>query len=161
MNKLFLLSILLSSNAYSANTCTTAKSDTNHFVVNDVNKSVPNYLKGATITVRLANGKETSVPAERFKVVPRKQQFVVNEVDTNTVTTCTNDAPKSNRVSALAGYGTRSGLESSSTATSVDVGNVVGFVGGIQYQRMLSDRLSVGAQMQNNNTNSLLLGLDF
>ena len=55
----------------------------------EVNKNLPKYLQGATITVRLANGKETTVPAERFAVVPRVQQFVVGQaVNTSKTLTC-------------------------------------------------------------------------
>jgi hypothetical protein len=129
----------------------------------DIPASIPAHLKGATITVRLANGKESSVPAEKFKVVPRKQQFLVKKL-TNTITnTCSMPrAPKRNRVAVLGGYGSRGGLDVNYSNSTVS--SRIGTVGGVQYQYLLpalSDRLSVGGQAQTNDTYSLLVGIDF
>jgi hypothetical protein len=44
-----------------------------------VDTDMPKHLKGATITVTQVDGKTSTVPAEKFKVVPRKQQFVVGQ----------------------------------------------------------------------------------
>jgi hypothetical protein len=128
-----------------------------------ITTDVPAHLKGATITIRLANGKESSVPAELFKVVPRKRQEVVLEKTQNVNTVCTNTeiATNKNRVSALGGYGSRNKLATSTTSTTVEVENSRGLVGGLQYQRLITDELSIGAQAQTNKTGLLLIGLDF
>jgi len=127
----------------------------------EINTDVPSHLKGATIIVRQADGKESSVPAEKFKVVPRKQQFLTTRTERSKVLSCTTNTPRANRVSLLGGHGSQSGLKSTSNGTTTEVESNVGLVGGAQYQRMLTDRLSVGVQGQTNKTGSVLIGVDF
>jgi hypothetical protein len=127
----------------------------------EIKTDVPNHLKGATITIRLADGRESTVPAEKFKVVPRKQQFIVTKVETSKVVSCTTNDPKKNRASLVAGYGAKNGLTTSTSGSTVTVETKSGAVGGAQYQRMLNEDISVGVQAQTNGTGSLLLGLDF
>lgn len=127
----------------------------------EINTDVPSHLKGAVIIVRRADGKETVVPAEKFKVVPRKQQFIVTKVETNNIKLCISNELLKNRASLLAGYGSKNGLSTSTEGNNTVVETSTGVVGGVQYQRMLNDRLSIGAQGQTNKTGSLLLGLDF
>lgn len=129
----------------------------------EIKTDVPNHLKGATIIIRTADGKESSVPAEKFKVVARKQQFIITKVKQLDKTVCTQDAEanKKNRVSLMGGNGPKDGLDRSSTSSTVSVESRVGAVGGAQYQRLLNDRFSVGAQIQTNKSVLLELGLDF
>jgi len=135
----------------------------------EINTDVPKYLRGATITVHLADGRETTVPAEKFKVVPRKQQYLTTRTERSKVTNCTVTETelvlRRNRVTALGGRGTQHGVETTTTTpTEVDISSKTGFVGGLQYQRVLPvlhDRLSVGVQGQTNRTGSILLGIDF
>lgn len=124
-----------------------------------ITSDVPSHLKGATITVKRVDGKESTVPAEKFKVVPRKQQFVVSKVEVNKVKTCSGNKP--NRVSLLGGYGARNGLTSSTSGTTTTIESSSGLVGGAQYQRMVGGPWSLGVQGQTNETGSFLLGLDF
>ena len=131
----------------------------------DVNTDVPKFLEGATIIVRLKNGTESSVPAEKFKVVPRKQQFLVSKIKQVDKTSCVakHDLNR-NRLSLAAGNGTKEGLDRSTDGTTVTVESKTGAVGGAQYQRLLpalDDRLSIGAQVQTNKTLLLNIGLDF
>lgn len=127
-----------------------------------ISTDVPNYLKGATITVRLADGRETTVPAERFKVVPRKQQYLTTKTERSTVVSCVSNEPRKNRVALLGGYGARPGLgDIKQNGPALEVESNVGAVGGAQYQRMLDDRFSLGVQGQTNKTGSLMLGIDF
>ena len=74
----------------------------------EIKTDVPSHLKGATIIVRLADGKETAVPAEKFKVVPRKQQYLVTKTKQLDKMVC---GPEKNRISLLAGKGQKSGLD--------------------------------------------------
>ena len=125
---------------------------------------VPSHLKGAMIIVKLANGKQSEVPAELFKVVPRKQQRLITRVENTQVISCNTKTPathKKNRVSLVAGYGSGNGARKRITEDSIRLENKVGAVGGVQYQRSLTQRVSVGAQVQSNQTGSLLIGLDF
>ena len=124
-----------------------------------INTDVPNHLKGATIIVRTADGRESSVPAEKFKVVPRKQQFLVTKTERSKTLSCSTN--KKNRVSLLGGHGAQGGLSSSQSGNLVEVESETGAVVGAQYQRMLNDTFSVGVQGQTNKTGSILLGVDF
>jgi hypothetical protein len=54
----------------------------------NISTDVPNFLKGATIIVRLANGKESVLSADKFKVVPRKQQFIVTKTKISNTKLC-------------------------------------------------------------------------
>lgn len=131
-----------------------------------INTDVPNFLKGAMITVTLADGKTSTVSAEKFKVVPRKQQFITTRTEKTKVISCTTPSNYKNRVSVLGGHGAKGGLDTNSSnyPNEVDVSSKTGFVAGLQYQRALpfiSDRLNIGVQGQTNKTFSGMLGLDF
>jgi len=155
-----LLLLLLATNSY-ANNCSSNTTVDEAISYYNIDANTPNHLKGATITVTLANGKSSTVPAERFKVVPRFQQYIIKTAQNTTTETCTINDPNKNRVSALGGYGSRNKLSTSTTGNTVEVENSRGLVGGLQYQRLITDVLSVGAQAQTNKTGLLLIGLDF
>lgn len=171
MKTLIMLTMfLVSAMSYAGDSvCTEQTSDKMVTGQLEIKTDVPKYLKGATITVKLADGRETTVPAEKFKVVPRKQQFVTTdtkqEKTTNCTVTNTELLVRRNRVSLVGGRGTQHGVETTlSTPSQIDVSSKTGFVGGLQYQRVLPvlhDRLSVGVQGQDNRTGSILLGIDF
>ena len=153
---------LIGSTAYASDpVCIEEAEHITDHVLKDINTDTPAWLKGAKIIVRKADGSESSVPAERFKVVPRKQQFIVEKFLTAKTLTCTTNTPRKNRVSLLGGSGTKSGLDTSTSGTTTTVESRTGAVGGAQYQRMLGERLSLGIQGQTNETGSLLLGIDF
>jgi hypothetical protein len=156
MKKLIILALLASGNVYAGQTCSeTADQVTEQ---KEIKTDVPNFLKGATIIIRLADGRESSVSAEKFKVVPRKQQFVV----TKTKSTLLCSASEKNRVSVLGGFGATSDLKSNKPSQDkTTIKAEKGLVGGVQFQRKVSDRISIGAQGQSNKTISVLLGLDF
>lgn len=156
----YLLLLLLTTNSY-ANSCSSNTTVDEAVSYYDINANIPNHLKGATITITLANGKSSTVPSEKFKVVPRVQQYIIKTAAHITKETCTINDPNKNRVSALGGYGSRNKLATSTTSTTVEVENSRGLVGGLQYQRLITDVLSVGAQAQTNKTGLLLIGLDF
>lgn len=155
-----ILLLLLATNAFAD--CTTTVGNETVTGTKYFGTDVPSHLRGATIIVRLANGKESVVPAERFKVVPRVQQEIITEITQKVNTECTLNVTSKNRVSALGGHGSRNGVNvAKSSSTAVEIENDRGLVGGLQYQRLLNDVLSVGAQVQTNQTGSILLGVDF
>jgi hypothetical protein len=150
---------------FASETCSTSSGAETVEETKEITTDVPAHLKGATIIVRTADGKETSVPAEKFKVVPRKQQFLVTKTKQTDKTMCSTD-PAKNRVSLLAGNGPKEGLDRSKTATTVTVESRTGAVGGLQYQRLtdlkvLGMPLSVGGQLQTNESALVNVGLDF
>lgn len=126
-----------------------------------ISTDVPNHLKGAKIIVRLADGRESEVPAEKFKVVPRLQQYLVTKVSKNTVKSCTNLDHNRNRVSLLGGEGPTGHLDRDGNVAKTTVESERGIVGGAQYQRLLTDKLSVGIQGQTNKSGMVLIGVDF
>lgn len=154
---LVLLSPIL---AFASENCSTTVGTETVEETKEIKTDVPNYLKGAMIIVRTADGRESSVPAEQFKVVPRKQQFLVSRIKQTDKTMCSAETNK-NRVSLLAGNGAKGGLSRSSTPTSVTIESRTGVIGGAQYQRLLTDRISVGAQIQDNKSVLMNIGLDF
>lgn len=162
--KLFLLFttivLVLVSKSF-ANSCVISSQQEEVQETKVITTDVPSHLKGAKIVVRLANGKESEVPAELFKVVPRKQERVITKVATNTTQVCKEFGLRKNRISALAGSGAKSGLDKSVKTDSVEVKSRTGFVGGLQYQRLLNDRISVGVQGQSNETGLISIGVDF
>jgi hypothetical protein len=143
-----------------AEDCTTTSSADEIKEQIEIKTDVPKHLEGAKIIVRLADGRESEVPAERFKVVPRKQQFITTKVQSNSTMVCKN--VDKNRVSALIGRGAKNGLGRSTTINGVtEVESNVGAVGGLQYQRVIHKNISVGVQGQTNRTGSVMLGIDF
>lgn len=124
-----------------------------------IDTATPAWLRGATITVTQADGKTSTVPAEKYKVVPRKQQFITKEVTKSETLMC-EDARK-NRVSVIAGKGVKEGIKVTSSPGMVSAESQVGFVGGLQYQRKLGKTFSLGVQGQTNKTVSGMLGIDF
>jgi tetraacyldisaccharide-1-P 4'-kinase len=127
-----------------------------------IGADVPSHLKGVTICLYKQNSHAYScVPAEKFKLVPRKQQRIVTKVAHETLKSCKEISFRKNRVSALAGAGQREGFEKDVSSSKIDIESKTGFVGGLQYQRSLNDRFSVGVQGQSNKTGSLMIGVDF
>jgi len=155
----YLIFLLVSSFVF-AEDCTTSKSEDQIQEQLEIKTDVPSHLKGAKIIVRLADGRESEVPAEQFKVVPRKQQFITTKTQSNTVIACKN--VDKNRISALVGRGAKAGLGRTTDGNGVtEVESNVGAVGGIQYQRVIYKNISIGGQIQSNETGSVMLGIDF
>lgn len=129
----------------------------------DINTDVPNYLVGAKITVTLADGTSSTVPAEKFKVVKRQQQFLVTKTTKNTIKTCkaADQEYNKNILSGMVGYGLVGGLEKDRDPTRLEVETKVGPSVGIQYQRRLNERFTIGIQGQTNGVGSGLLGVGF
>lgn len=126
-----------------------------------ITTDVPSHLKGAKIIVRRADGVETAVPAEMFKVVARKQQHIISRVHETSLFSCKETLDNKNRISLLGGHGAKAGLDKDVNANTATMKTRTGFVGGAQYQRSLSERISVGVQGQTNKTGSVMIGLDF
>lgn len=163
MNYYLVLVLALTGVAQASDDCSVAVGEEQVAETVTISTDVPAHLKGATIIVRRKDGKESAVPAELFKVVPRKQQRIVTRTQQSAVIAC-REQPKKNRVSGLIGHGAQSGLNANTSSQPgyATVESNVGVVGGVQYQRKLGDSpFSAGAQLQTNKTGSLLLGIDF
>lgn len=80
--KNILITVLMHLSAFSfvqAQECKETHSEIVQDVLYKVNKNQPSHLKGAVIIVRLADGRESKVSADKFMVVPRKQQTVAGQ----------------------------------------------------------------------------------
>lgn len=165
MNKLFLTLALISSLAQAD--CVDQNTENTEVETTTISTDVPKHLKGARITITLADGRTSTVPAELFKVVPRKQQRVITKVKSSTVRTCTNEAPElKNRISLLGGRGAKEGLDSRTNGSTVEVESKVGTIFGVQYQRVLPVKvfgkpLNVGGQVQTGKSALGSVGIDF
>lgn len=162
MKTLLTLILLFSTNVALAETCTTSSQEETVEHQMMIDTSVPKYLVGATICVKQLNGKETCFLAEKFKVVPRKQQFIVQKTKQKDIISCETKAEKEkNRISVMAGNGTQSGMDVEKTPSKVTIENKVGPVGGLQYQRLITEKISLGGQVQTNDSVMVNIGLDF
>jgi len=158
MKKLLIASLFVLPLSAHALNCSTSSDAEVIQETTEIKTDVPKFLEGATITIRLADGKETTVPAEKFKVVPRAQQFIVAKTYQLNREVC---SPEKNRISLLGGKGPQNDLDVSKTATKVRVESEFGAVGGVQYQRLITDEISLGIQGQTNESVLLNIGLDF
>lgn len=169
-----IVALVVSATAFAKEECSTKTGEqvvTGQLVIDT---KVPKHLKGAVIIVRLADGTESTVPAEKFKVVPRKQQYLTTDTQVSSQTQCLRETevekivkaePLRNRISVSAGKGPKGGLSTSRSSEKVKVETSTGAVGGLQYQRSISDlfddRLSVGGQIQTNKSIMGTVGVDF
>lgn len=159
-NIILLLTLCFPMFAFASENCSTTQSAEVAEEQLLISTDVPKHLEGATITVTTKDGRVSTVPAEKFKVVPRKQQFIVTKTKQSSETLCKADKER-NRISLLAGKGPKEGLNTTRTANEVTVENKIGAIGGAQYQRLLTDKISVGAQIQTNESVLVNVGLDF
>lgn len=165
MNNTFIFILLLIFTCFAeARTCTTTDSEITNEVLFVINTDVPKHLKGATITVTLVDGRVSKVPAEKFKVVPRMQQTIVTHTVQKSKDECVDvvaGEERKNRVSILAGEAPKGSLDRSLSGNKVSVSSTRGAALGLQYQRKISERFSLGGQIQSNDSGSAMLGYEF
>lgn len=167
MKYLAMLLVVLSTNVQADQQCSNVTSDEHAVEQREIRTDVPKFLKGATIIVRLADGTESKASAELFKVVPRKQQYLVTRTLRDSTTQCveilpilSEELPK-NRLSLMGGKGPSGKLNRGANPSKQRVSTEQSLLGGLQYQRNIYENISVGVQGQTNKTGALLLGLDF
>ncbi len=124
-----------------------------------ISTDVPSHLKGATITVTKADGTASTVPAEQFKVVPRKQQFITKHTQSGKIVSCEGLSAK-NRGRVMGGVGPN-GLKDEKNGATVTIKSRQDAVWGLGYDRLLTEKFSVGGQAYTNGTFTLGLGVDF
>lgn len=124
-----------------------------------IDTAVPSHLKGKVYLVCDANGTNCEYPVSsaKFKLVPRKQQFITQKTVQTDRVTCQSVTVKKlkNRVSGIVGEGPNSGFDVSNYGNSTTVQNRIGVVGGVQYQRdtgltVLGMPVHAGVQVQSN-----------
>ncbi len=125
------------------------------FSINVYSQSVPDYLKDATITVKLTNGKSYEFSANEWMVV-RRNGKPVNQA----VAVVKDKAPKKNRIVLQGGLGPR-GLKSSRSGDVVTVKERTRSVFGLSIGRLITDDVSVMGTVLTNDTYTLGVGLDY
>lgn len=137
------------------------------FMINVSAAEMPKYLKGATVTVTLKNGKTYTYKSEDMAVVPRENlqinslkvlgfnilhtKLVNKEIIKN----------RRNRLYGFVGYNFDGSLDvrKDGDISSVKAGKDNIF--GIGYMRKLNEKVNVGFQMDLNGTFGITLGTDF
>lgn len=147
-----------------AEECIEESSTITQDVVHNVNKDIPKHLRGATIIVRQADGRETTVPAEKFMVVPRKQQTVVgqNKIVSKKLT-CDKDQKKN--ILYVGAKRELTDLETKTNAInkSAQVDSLKTLTPSINYMRrkVLDSDLNLGIGIDKNSQIGGTVGLDF
>jgi hypothetical protein len=166
MKKLIIAIIVsyLPNNVYA--NCSEVISDEAELEVYDVNTDVPKDLKGAVIIVKDRKGREHKMDINKFKVVPRQQQFIVTKVMEQKLVSCHTTSYidkelKRSRIGVALGKGPTSKLDRENKPNSVTVETKHEGVGAIQYQYLVDDTVSIGGQIQTNQTGLLGVGVDF
>ena len=127
----------------------------------------PKYLEGATVTVTLKNGKKYVYKSSEMAVVKRANLHVNNgEVkEAKKIVKSVKEGKliknRKNRAYFIAGYGPTGKQKSSTNGSTYEVKQEHSGVIGVGYQRKVTDRVSVGGQIQTNGTTSVSIGTDF
>jgi hypothetical protein len=165
-NLILVLFLLFAASSFAGETCNEDVDVRNEDVVYTVNKDMPKYLEGATITVTLANGKSSTVPAEKFMVVPRVQKTVVGQnVLIAKKVTCSKSGNKNLLIGEVrkdvTGHETKTeAIPGGIQSTTSSVKEVVP---GINYYRreLFDSSLGAGVGVDTNGTVKGLIGIEF
>jgi hypothetical protein len=128
---------------------------------------MPEYLKGATVTVTLKNGKTYEYKSEEMAVVKRssmgKTLFLEQSMATITRKLKRKEIVenKKNRIYGLIGSGPTGGMNVNTDGSRYSVTHDKGTVTGIGFQRKVTEEVNVGIQVQSNDVTSLSVGFDF
>jgi hypothetical protein len=150
MKKMLFLLILVSVNTLAA----------------DEKPIVPELLKDSKIVTTLKSGKQVSFDGNEWMVVRRKapkkleEKLVLLPAQESSSPIHKQPAQKMNRARLIGGVGPR-GFDSTTKANYVEINSKSGVIGGVGYDRLLNEAVSVGGQVLSNGTMALSLGLDF
>lgn len=124
----------------------------------------PKYMKDAVITVTLKSGKTYTYSANEYKVVRRgtsKPPVIVMVTGEAKPTLMPEVESHKNRVSLVVGYGLNGKLDDKTTASTVDIEQKKGAVGGLVYQRDLNKEYHLMGGAMTNSTFFLGVGKGF
>ena len=162
MKTLMILLLTFASAAHAADSCSESVSESTQEVVYEVNKGMPAHLKGATITVTQADGTSSTVPAEKFMVVPRKQKTVLGQSKQTSKTLTCKGAEKKNIVFADVRNDYK-GVETTTDGKTATVESKKGVIPGLNYYRrqLLDSPIGAGVGVDTNGTVKGMVGIDF
>jgi acyl-CoA hydrolase len=158
--KSILLLLALTTTALASNDCTETTDVSSEPVTYEVNKRLPEHLEGATIIVRLKDGRESSVPAERYMVVPRKQQLVVGENKVLSRSIRCDDKDRNLLVGEV--RKDHRGLDTEVNGSEAKTVSKRDLVPGVNYlRREVIGPIGIGAGIDANGTLKGLIGVEF
>lgn len=164
MKYIILTAIILFNLQYvKAQTCAESTKVVEQDVVYAVNTDIPKHLKGAKITVTTADGKTSTVPAERYMVVPRVQKTVVGQ---NKLvlqrTTCSKKAPPDKLTLFVDAKKEYTGVSKDAGANIASISSNKAIVPSINlYKNSLIGPLGIGAGIDSNSHGKFMIGIDF
>jgi hypothetical protein len=165
MKYVIILLCFVSSVAFAGERCSESTNEQLENVVYEVNTQIPSHLKGATIVIKQADGRESSCPAEKCMVVPRIQKTVLGQNRTVSKSVkCTKDGNKNLLIGELRKDVTE--LETDSSAVpngqQARVSARKELVPGINYfRREVIGLVGGGIGIDTNGTPKALLGVEF
>ena len=124
----------------------------------------PEYMKGGTITVTLKDGKTYTYSTDEYAVVKRGSKAV--ETEKSEVAAKPLEAQPSvetahKNILSLGLVRSKRGLRVSETSSTVEVENKKEVGVSVQYQRLISDDLYLGGQVDTNQGVGISLGVGF
>lgn len=127
-----------------------------------INTDVPKHLQDATIIIRTKDGRESTVSANQFKVVSRKQQFIVTKVKEHTERTCKVSGKEKNLL-MFGGRRDHKDIDTNVVGKTATVSSEKGLVVDATYMRqnVLDSKLGVGAGIDSNGTLRGVVGVEF
>lgn len=157
---MFILIFLM--NLAMAADCTDVQTVNAEVQTSTITTDVPKHLQDATIIIRTKDGRESQVSANKFKVVPRKQQHLITEVKTHTERVCKVSGKEKNLL-MVGGRRDHKGLDTRVVGKTATVESEKGLVLDAAYMRqnILNTNLGVGAGVDTNGTLKGMIGVEF
>lgn len=156
-----MLLILSLISAVSAESCKESKDFRTENVIYSTDHSLPSHLKGATITVTQANGLVSTVPAEKFMVVPRRASTVVAKIQhVTSKVSCDKSAKNIVALEARKDYDKDLTLEAA--AADAQVYRTKKVIPGVNYfRRSIIGPVGAGVGVDANEVFKALVGVEF
>lgn len=162
MKNLIVIFTLLTTHQLIAENCVRDEQTKLEDVVHVVDTSIPAHLKGAKITVTLADGRSSTVAAEQFMVVPRKQRTVVGQNKSSvTSLVCRQDSKKN--ILMLEARKDVTDLDVETVSKTANVYSERSIVPGLNYYRreLMDSAIGAGIGVDANGTVKGMIGTDF
>lgn len=145
-----------------ASDCTNVQTTDMDVQTSTISTDVPKHLQDAIIIIRTNDGRESQVSANKFKVVPRKQQHLITEITTHTERVCKVSGKEKNLL-MLGGRRDHKNLDVRVNGKTATVESEKGLVLDAAYMRqnIFNTNLGVGAGVDTNGTLKGIVGIEF
>lgn len=156
----YFIILFVSLNVFAGENCTEKSNVEVQDVVYSVDTTLPKHLKGAVITITKVDGTSSTVPAEKFMVVPRKQKTIVGQNKNVTVAKSCKSSTKN--LLMLEGRKDVKGLSVNTNGKTANVYSEKEFIPGVNYYRGgLIENIGAGLGIDANGTGKAIIGLEF